>query len=98
VLIKRVQPMSLGKILGVLYAVIGLFIGLIFSLVSIAFPGFGSAPQQQEFPGWSLLFGVGAVVLLPLFYGALGFVGGLISAALYNGLSQFVGGVVIEVE
>ena len=97
-LIKRVQPMSLGKILGVLYAIGGLFFGLIVSLVALAFPGFGSAPQQQAFPGSSLFLGVGAIVFLPIFYGAAGFLGGLISAALYNGLAKIVGGVMIDVE
>ena len=97
-LIKRIEPVSLGKILGVLYAIGGLVVGLLFALMSLVIPGFANAPEQQTFPGWSLLFGVGAVVILPIFYGVLGFVGGIIGAALYNGLSKFVGGVVIQVE
>lgn len=97
-LIKRIEPISLGKILGVLYAIGGVIVGLLFALASMVIPGFANAPEEQAFPGWALFFGVGAVVFLPIFYGVLGFVGGIIGAALYNGLSKFVGGVVIQVE
>ena len=96
-LIKRVQPVPLGKMLGLLNAVVGLLAGVIVSLVSLAFPAFGGAPQQS-FPGMSLFFGVGAIVFLPVFYGVFGFLSGLVGAALYNALARVVGGVMIEVE
>lgn len=97
-LIKRIRPMSLGKILGALYGICGLFLGLIFALVSLAIPSLGSSSPQAAFPGASLFFGVGSIIFLPIFYGVLGFVGGVICAALYNGLAKFVGGVVLDVE
>ena len=95
-LIQRIQPMPLAKISGVLYAVLGLVAGVFFSLVSLAIPAV--QPHDHQLPGWSLLFGVGAIVLLPLVYGVIGFVSGLIGASLYNGLSKYVGGIVVEVE
>jgi hypothetical protein len=96
-LIKRVQPVPLGKMFGLLNAVVGLLAGVVVSLVSLAFPAFGGMPQQS-FPGMSLFFGVGAIVFLPIFYGLFGFLSGLIGAALYNVLAKVVGGVVIDVE
>lgn len=42
------------------------------------------------------LFGVGAVVFLPIFYAIIGFLGGLIGAGLYNALAGIVGGVEAE--
>jgi hypothetical protein len=45
-----------------------------------------------------VVFGVGAVVVLPVFYGLMGFVGGLLSSALYNLVARTVGGVELEVE
>jgi hypothetical protein len=41
---------------------------------------------------------VGAVIFLPIFYGIIGFVGGLISALLYNLIARLVGGIELEVE
>lgn len=45
-----------------------------------------------------LLFGVGSVIFLPIFYGVLGFVFGLLTALLYNLVARFVGGIEVEVE
>jgi hypothetical protein len=96
--IRRIQPLPLAKISGVFNLVLGLVVGLIFSLVGLAVPAFGGAPAAQQMPGWSLFFGVGAIVFLPVLYGAFGFLSGLIGAAFYNALAKFVGGIVIEVE
>ena len=51
-----------------------------------------------ESPGAFLgvFFGVAAIVALPLFYGAMGFIGGVISATLYNFIVGFTGGVELE--
>lgn len=96
-IIKRVQPMSLAKIMGVVYAVLGFFFGILCSVVGLASSTFLPGPQQS-FQSWSLFFGVGAIVFLPILYGLLGFLGGLFSAAIYNALAKWIGGVVIDVE
>ena len=44
------------------------------------------------------LFGVGAVVAFPIFYGCLGFVGLLFAAWLYNLVAGVVGGVEVEIQ
>jgi hypothetical protein len=44
------------------------------------------------------LFGVGAVILLPLFYGLMGFLMGMLTAALYNLIAGWLGGVELEVQ
>jgi hypothetical protein len=41
---------------------------------------------------------VGSIILFPLFYGILGFIGGLIMAGLYNLLAGFVGGIEVELQ
>ena len=43
-----------------------------------------------------MLFGAGAVVILPIVYGCIGFVGGLIMAPLYNLVAKVVGGIEVE--
>lgn len=97
-IVKRVAPLPLGKMLCVLYAVMGLVFGLIFSVVGMFSSMFTHSAQPHAIPGFGLMFGVGAVIFLPIFYGVIGFLGGLISAALYNVLARTIGGIVIDVE
>src|SRR5262245_19549098 len=101
--IKRINPMSCAKVSGLLYALIGLLIGACFSLMMMAF---GSAFSNQEMTGgnpmagrmFGALFGAGAIIVLPIFYGVLGFVGGAITALIYNLISGMVGGLELDIE
>ena len=93
--IRRVGPLSLAKVTGVLYAIIGLFFGGIMSLFSMV--GSAFAPQGSDAGFMGMAFGVAAIVILPIFYGILGFVFSLIGAALYNVIAGMTGGVEIEV-
>jgi hypothetical protein len=93
--INRVGPLSVAKVAGMLYAITGLFFGAIISLVALA----GGMAANSEAPGSAaigMIFGVGAVVLLPIFYGCLGFVITLLMAALYNLVARTVGGVQVD--
>jgi hypothetical protein len=92
--INRIAPLSLAKISGTLYAALGLIFGAIISLVSMA-GVFGAAGDGN--PMFGALFGVGAIILLPIFYGCIGFIGSLIAAFLYNLLAGMVGGVELDV-
>lgn len=94
--VTRVAPLSAAKIAGVLYVLIGLLFGGLISLVSIL--GAGMMPRGEDAPFPAMLFGAGAVVILPIFYGVLGFVTTLIGAALYNAIASVVGGVEIDVQ
>lgn len=94
--IQRIGVYSLGKIVGALYAGLGLIAGAfltlfsLFGLVVSTGDGFG----QQDI---AIFFGLGAIIFLPLFYGILGFVGGLLSAVIYNFAAGVVGGLELEV-
>ena len=92
--LKRVGVLSCGKVLGLLYAAMGLIFGGIFSLISIG----GMVASAGQGAAAGMLFGVGAIVFLPIFYGVLGFISGLVLALLYNLLAQFVGGLELELE
>ena len=93
--ITRVGPLSVAKIAGLLGAVIGLFAGAFVSLFSMAGAAFGArAGEDGAFFG--ALFGVGAIILLPIFYGCMAFVMTLIQAALFNIAVGIVGGIEIE--
>ena len=93
--IKRIGPLSLAKISGTLYAVLGLAFGAIFSVASLA-GGLGS--NTPEGAGLGALLGAGAIVAFPVLYGGLGFVMSLVVAWLYNILAGAVGGIELDVQ
>ena len=95
--IKRVNPMSAAKIGGVLGVLLGLVIGACISLfMMLAGSVAGAAANESSMPMVGMLFGAGAVVVLPIFYGVLTFIMTLIYAALYNLAAKFVGGIEVE--
>jgi len=83
--LKRFEVLKAGYILGLLYLLLSAFILVPILLISIAF-------------GHPNALGVGMVIVLPLIYGLIGFVGGMIMAALYNLVSKMIGGLEVEVE
>jgi hypothetical protein len=94
--VKRLAPLSFAKVAGVLYVLIGFLFGGLISLISIGGVAFAPGEGENQFMG--MLFGAGAIILLPIFYGVLGFVTTLIGAALYNAVASVVGGVEFEVQ
>lgn len=93
--ITKIDPFSCGKIALVVYGGIGLIAGLIFAMLSLV--GAGVAGDE----GGAMLgavFGLGAVIFLPLFYGVIGFVAGIIGSLIYNVAAGIVGGLQIETE
>jgi len=93
--ITRVGPFSCAKIAGTLYAILGLLIGGLVSLVALA-GGFGSNTSERGVLG--TIIGVGSVIVFPICYGAIGFVASLIGASLYNALAGMVGGIQVDVQ
>ena len=85
--IRRIGVWSVSKLYGALSAAMGLILGAVFALIGMA-GGMASAMQESGGgPGAGLvgmMFGVGAIIILPIFYGVLGLVMGAIGAALYN--------------
>jgi hypothetical protein len=94
-IIKRIGPLSSAKLGAVLYAIMGLVVGGIFSLVALA-GGFASETEGAGAIG--AMIGVGAVVVAPIFYGVMGFVITLITAWLYNLAAGLVGGVEVDIQ
>jgi hypothetical protein len=95
--ITRISPMSCAKVSGLLYAVIGFVVGACISLVMLTV---GSMAQDETMPMGAMfgaLFGIGAIVMLPVFYGILGFIGGAIVAAAYNLVAGWAGGIELDV-
>ena len=96
--ITRIHPMSCAKVSGLLYAGMGLIFGAFFSIVMMSI---GSAmpddDTQMMGPFFGAIFGVGAIVMMPIFYGILGFVGGGLAAVVYNLVAGWTGGIELDV-
>ncbi len=85
--LRRIDPLSAGKVLGFLYVLVGLIVGVVMVLLALL-SGEGGAMAG------GLLMGV----LVPVLYGIGGFVGGAVGALFYNLCSSIVGGIKMEFE
>jgi hypothetical protein len=98
--LRSVGVLSCGKIMGILYAVMGLLLGGFFALIALAG---AAAPQGQGGGGpdpAAMMAGMGimAVIVMPIMYGIIGFIGGIIMAAIYNLVAGVVGGLEFDFE
>lgn len=93
-IVKRVGVWSAARLYAAILAAFGLLVGIPFALFSLV--GAGLAPEASSWMGPA--FGIGAIVLLPVFYGVMGLVIGAVSAVLYNFFAGVVGGLSVDVE
>ncbi|HEX2721824.1 MAG TPA: hypothetical protein VHM24_02835 [Gemmatimonadaceae bacterium] len=83
---QRIRRFGIGqtaKMLGVLYALIGVVLIPIFIIATSFTPG-GST------------YGMGFAIALPLLYGIIGFVFTAIACAIYNMVAGWIGGIEVE--
>lgn len=92
--ITRIGVLSLGKIFGILYAFFGLVIGALMSLVFV----FSGAMMGDTGGTMGFVFGAGAIITLPLFYGIMGFLSGILMAIPYNMIADWIGGLEVEIK
>ena len=95
--IKHVDIVSVTKICFVLYAILGLIIGVIYVFMALLLGGLLDYASAQEDMGLLRVaatgFGFLLVPLLALFYGCVGAVGGLLFGLFYNVVSKAIGGI-----
>lgn len=95
--IKRVNPISAGKIGGALGALLGVIIGACISLVMLVFgSAIAASSDRPNGAFFGMFMGVGAIIVLPIVYGAFMFVYALIVAALYNFAAKWTGGLEVD--
>jgi len=92
--LRSVGVLSVAKIMGALYAVIGLIAGLI--LATIGMLGVGLSGGEGALVG--MMFGIGGLIFAPIFYGILGFIAGAIGSAVYNIVAGAVGGIELDLQ
>lgn len=81
--IKRIAPLQLGKLLGVMYALLSV-VFLPFIFMAPLFSSTGWSPETSFF------------ILVPVAYAVMGFIGGILGAFLYNLSANWVGGIEVE--
>ena len=100
--IRRIAPLQLGKMLGVLYALFGLIFLPFFAIAALAGAFAQQSQQAQAGSGAPVALATGAMVVLaflfPVIYGAMGFIFGVISAAIYNLVARWIGGIEIDLD
>ena len=93
--IKSVGVLSVAKMMGAMYAIVGLFFlpfALLMGLVA------SMAPHQQNQNPFGPIFGLIFGIFAPIVYGVLGFIFGALGAFLYNLLARWLGGIEVRVE
>lgn len=95
--LRRIGPLSAGKITAVLYALLGLIIGGLMTLFALMGGSPAAEPGAADaMGGYGAMFGMAAVVVLPIVWGIVGFIAGLISAFCFNIAAKIGGGVDLD--
>jgi Transmembrane domain of unknown function (DUF3566) len=96
--VKRIGPGSAFKVGLVVYAFLGLIIGICMALFSMVAGSLGSLAGGA--PGARALgfgFGLSAIIIFPILYGIIGGIAGAIGAVVYNLAAGWVGGLEVDI-
>ncbi len=99
--IKKLGILSVAKMYAAIFLVVSLLISIPYGLIIMVFGAAMMGTGQRAglaAGGGSIIAGLAVMIILPIVYSAMGFVGGAIGALLYNLFAGFVGGIEIEVE
>jgi hypothetical protein len=101
--IRRFGVWSAAKLYAGITGTFGLIAGIFFALAAML-GGFASAAGSNDTGsglaagGLGALFGVGAIIFLPILYGLMDLIGGAIGAGLYNLFAGIFGGLEVEIQ
>ena len=99
--IKRMGVLSCAKIYSITLAAMGLIIGVIYGLIFMVVGGAmmaGGGRDSGMAGGSSIVIGLVMMIAIPVFYGIIGFIGGIIGGLVYNVAAGVVGGLELELE
>jgi hypothetical protein len=85
--LKKIGIMSVAKFSGIYGLLIGLIGGIFVAVISMI------GTTGPDLGALGFVFGFGAIIALPIFYGISGFIGGIISAFLFNIIAKMAGGI-----
>ena|SRR5215471_1303286 len=96
--LKRIEPASAMKIGAIIYAFLGLFIGIVMACVSLvagSLTGMGGNVMGMRIFGVGM--GFGAIVVAPIIYAIIGAIGAGIAAVVYNLAARWMGGLEVDI-
>ena len=96
--LRGVGVVSIGKMAAVLYAAIGLIVGLILAGVGTLGGFAGMAAGERGAGLFGMFFGVGAIIICPILYAIVGALVWMLVAALFNLAVGMIGGIELEVD
>ena len=91
--IKRINVLSLGKLLAVINAVLGLLMGFLVTAGSVM----GIDMTQGQVPANSLIQKF-AIIYFPVLYAVGGFLGGVLTAIVFNAAVKYLGPLEVDIE
>lgn len=83
----KIKKVNILKIAFFMASVYGILSAIVFLIAGV----FGLVIQGQ-------VIGLLLVIIAPIIYAVVGFVGGLIMGAIYNLVSKWIGGIEVEIE
>jgi len=100
--VKKLRVLSFAKFQAVLFALLGLIAGIVYSfggLVIDALVSIGWITDSST-PGLSFgtVLALGALIGMPIMFAVIGFIAGLIEAVLYNLFARWSGGIEMDFE
>jgi hypothetical protein len=98
--LKKVGVLSYAKISTVIMAIVGLFLGIFYEILNLAFGSqiASAAAAGGTQPDPLMTMGPWVILVMPVMYAIMGFIMGVIGAWLYNLIAKWVGGVEVEFE
>ncbi len=97
-IVKKVGPISLAKLQGVGGVILGLIMGILFTVVGGVASQFAEKATGSSASLGIAGFGAASIIIFPIMYGIIGFVSGLVSGWIYNVVAGWVGGIQIELQ
>jgi hypothetical protein len=90
--VRRIGVISVANVYALICVVFGFIIGLITGVMSCA----ATATDTIGLLGFG--FGVIGIIVIPILYGIIGWIGGAIGALVYNLVAGWIGGIKIELD
>jgi hypothetical protein len=97
--LKHIGPGSAFKVGLVVYAVLGLIIGICMALFSMMIGSLGSMAGTggASAKAFGFGFGLGSIIIFPILYGIIGGIAGALGAVVYNLVAGWVGGLEVDI-
>jgi len=96
--IKAVPAVPFATMYGAISGIIGLIAGIIMAISWASIMSMIPTTADVDLTGLGVIFGVGAIIVMPIAGFIGGFIQGLIMAVIYNFLAPRIGGIKLRFE